>query len=198
MLVVIVILGCAALLLYPLVSTLILRQLMLRRLRQFAKENGFRVRPMHRLPILARNRSPRYDLFIEDGSRFFVVKLWSASHRGRTLILTQKGKVREEKKMIPVLKIKKNMPPLVISGTSRSVCRTKLPKKLEKNERIKRILLVYPSYSEIRAEKGERTIRLFSGDRVFDKLLYTPSSFSSLLGNCEETNTENEAEPLKV
>ncbi len=198
MFVVIVILVCTVVLLYPYISMLALRQSMLKQLRQSAKENGFRVRSMHRFPLLAGNRSSRFDLLVEDGTRFFAVKLWSASHRGRALILTQKGQVREEKKMVPVLKIKKNRAPLVIGGAARSVPRTKLPKKLEKNSKLNRVLLVYPSYSEIRAEKGERTIRLFSGDRVFDKLLYTPSSFSRLLVNCGAEERENELKTENV
>ena len=192
MLLFLVIVLLSVILAYPYASAAILKFRMLRRLIRVSRSAGYRVHKLKPAACLSPNRSASYDLLIGKEGRIFAIKLWSAYHRRRTLLLRETGRVSERWRTSEPLRVRRKAATSVMESRPRSVPRTKLPESVAKKKGLQRILLVYPSYSEIRVIRGERELRLSSGDGIFDKRLLTPTALESLLTEKGETDKFSE------
>lgn len=187
MLVFLAILLLAAALCYPYLSAAISKHRMLRRLAKLSRSLGFRFR--HRgMAFLSRNRGRQYELLIENDRRIYAVKLWSAYRNGTSLLLGERGRVRERRRVIEPLSVRRKKP-YDHRSFALAVPRTRLSLRKKEKRAVTRILLVYPSYREILTKKEGRVVRLSSGDAIFDKLLYSPSALEQMLRReAEERN----------
>ena len=195
MLIVLVILLLIAALSYPYLSAAIAKYRMLRRLARVSRSLGFRFR--HRGSLsLSRNRGRRYDLLIETERRIYAVKLWSAYRNGSVLLLGERGRVREQRRIHEPLAVRRKKPQYHRS-LALAVPRTRLMLRKTEKRPVTRILLVYPSYREILVKKRDQILRLSSGDPIFDKLLYSPSAFEKLLRQEAPSARPDAAAPSK-
>lgn len=181
MLLLFVVLFLIAVLLFPYWWAAILKFDMLRRLTRTARSSGYRVRKRNPLIAFSRNRSSSYDLLIDKEGKIYAVKLWSAYYRRRTLLIRETGKLSERWESYPPLRVRKKEKPRVMESRSRPAPRAKLPAVLKKKEGVERLLLIYPSYSEIRILRDGKETRLFGGDMILGKRIMSPTAFSALL-----------------
>lgn len=168
-------------LLYPYVSAALCRRKSVERLRDTVRRAGGRLRPLHRFVALSRNRAKHYDLLIEQGDTLYAVKLWSAKRRGVDLLISSDGLVAEERADRDPLSPSPKTRERVIRSAFRPVPKTVTRFAVPEGKRVVRILLIYPSYRSVRGYHHMQWVELGSGDRVFDKLLYSPSAFETLL-----------------
>ena len=195
MLTFIAILLAVAALSYPYAAAAVSRFRMLRRLARVSRGLGFRFR--HRgMPSVARNRGRRYDLLIENEEKIFAVKLWSAYRRDSALLVNEIGEIRERRRIREPLSVRRKKPQHHRS-LALAVPRTRLTLRKTESRSVTRILLVYPSYREVLAERDCRTVRLGSGDNLFDKLLYSPSAFEALLRRESARGCDAKSEPKR-
>ena len=161
--------------------TLWLNFRMISRLEKACQQAGFRVRRLYSALIFVRNRSSRYDLLLEGSDQIYAIKLWSAVYKGNSLIITENGTVYEQKLALLPMDLKRENRDIRAKGIRRTVPRTHLT--LAKNEKraVTGILLQYPAYRQVLAEREGRLIPLGSGSAVYDKLLYSPSALEELL-----------------
>lgn len=189
MLLLLVVLLLIAILSCPYWWAAILKCGMLRRLTRLARSSGYRVRKRNPWIAFSRNRSSSYDLLIGKAGKIYAVKLWSAYHRRRTLLLRETGKISERWESYPPLRVRKKEAPRVMESRPRPAPRTKLPASLKKKAGVERLLLIYPSYSEIRILREGKETRLFGGDVIFGKRITSPTALSALL-TAEENHTD--------
>ena len=171
---------------YPYVEGIMLKAQMLKRLREEARNAGFKYRRFYKNIFLVRNRAAHYDLVIYDEKKLFAVKLWSSYFKGSSLVLTEKGRVIERRKTRSVFDLNKRSADFVLSRPQ-SVRPTKIPKKYTVGREMERILLIYPSYDKIIAKRGAGEVILKSGDELFFKTVYSPSAFIKRLKEHSET-----------
>ncbi len=166
--------------LYPYISGMLLKARMLKSLRVKARAAGFRYRRFYKNIFFVRNRSPKFDMVIYNEKKLYAVKLWSSYFLHNKLCVTKQGRVFESRRTRPVFQTtdKKYVP---IKGFLHSVPKTRLARKYCKSREVERILLIYPSYEAIAVYDGKREVALGTGDELFDKTLYSPSAFISLL-----------------
>lgn len=161
---------------YPYAEGILLKARMLKRLRQEARDAGYKYRRFYKNIFLVRNRSSRYDLIIYDEKTLYAVKLWSSYFRGSSLVLTEMGRVIERRKTRPVFKLKERSADFVLKRPQ-TVSPTRISKKYTVGRDVVRVLLIYPSYEKIIAKRGAGEIILGSGDQLFSKTIYSPSAF---------------------
>ena len=185
MLVLVILLLLTVALLLPYGITLGLNARMLRRLERTCRETGFRMKRLHPILLPPRGRGRRYDLLLENRERIYAVKLWSATHTGCSLVVTGTGQVYEQKRGLLPMDLKQENRDLRAKGAKAAVPRTVLSLPVGEKRPVTRILLQYPAYREVLAETEQGLRRLSSGSPIFDKLLYSPSAFETLLReNC--------------
>lgn len=182
MVVITILLLLAAALTYPYISTVILRYTMLRRLRAEAKTLGFRVRRRSRWILFSQNRSPRCDLIISNSERIYAIKLWSSYYKGRALIADEANGLVWERKIIkaPLYVDAKNMSRRH-DGKAEPIPEMSLPARLAKDPRLVRVLLIYPSYREVRRVVGGKEYRAVSKDTLLGRVICSPSAFFSMM-----------------
>ena len=165
--------GCAA---YPYINALYLKARMQRRLVMAVSQEGYRYRRSFRSIFLTRNLSRKYDMIIYSEKKLYAIKLWSSYFSYNDLVLTRGGRVREERRTRGVFNMggRNNV---YIKGFEHRVPRIKLNRKYTTGREVERVLLVYPSYENIRAHTGVGYVSLKTGDELFDKILYSPSAF---------------------
>ena len=167
-------------LIYPFICSKLSQRSAVGRLLKDASSLGYKHRKFYKNIFAVRNLSYKYDILIYNDSKTYAVKLWNAKHISSTLVLTDSGKVLERRKAVPVIDTSKGND-TQITGRAQSVLKTRLPKKYLKNENIKEILLIYPSYKSIIYEGKSGRIALNTGDELFDKEIYSPSALSAEL-----------------
>ncbi len=177
----------AALVLSPRVISICKRKKMLARLTQTAEKNGFRVLKLHRFVYFARNRAQMYDVLFESRERAFAVKLWSAVNIRATLVVDERGGVRESAVLPPELDTHL-AGERVHTAKYKRVPRTRCNFKLKENKPTEYIMLYYPQNKAAVLQKGGQKKYLKSGDRIFDKILCTPKYFAEML---TKANTKN-------
>ena len=165
---------------YPYVCSKLLQRRAVRRLLKDASAEGYKYRKFYKNIFTVRNLSYKYDLLIYRDDKVYAVKLWGAKHILSTLVLTDGGRVFERRRAVPVVDTSKGSA-AHITERAHSVPKTRLPKKYAKNENVKEILLICPSYKNIVYEGKGGRVTLNTGDELFDKELYSPSAFSAEL-----------------
>ena len=168
-------------LLYPYVSVILSRKKAIKHLRGVVRRAGGRMRRLHRFVSLTRNLSPRYDLLIAKGDMLYAVKLWSAKRRGVDLLISSDGTVAEQREDRDPLTPKRKVQERVLRSAFYTVPKTRENFTVATGKRVVHILLVYPSYRKVMGYRHMQWVELQSGDRVFDKVLYSPSAFEKHL-----------------
>ena len=191
MLVIVVLLLLLAALIYPYASVFFARLRMLRQLLVVARTNGYRVDGSLPGMLMARNRSDRYELLLVREDAVIAVKLWSATHRSDSLVLTDHGRVVLCRSGRTPIETGKSRSSLRRTSHPHAVPRTRLPKSYAERHDVVRVLLVYPSYREIVLMGKDRRL-LRSGDAIFDKQLHSPSSLKQLICGGENETLRNE------
>lgn len=182
MLVIIILLVLIFALTYPYTSAVVLKLRMLSRLVAEAKAAGFRVRRRSRWIALGKNGSSRCDLIVSGSQRIYAVKLWSAYHKGRVLIADEEQGLAWERSIIKTpLYVDPKRTACRRDGKAFAVPEMLLPAKLSKDMRLVRVMLVYPSYREVRKKIGEKEYRVYSKDTVFGRVLCSPSAFFAMM-----------------
>ena len=174
---------------YPYVSAVILKAKMVNKLIKMADKEGFRYRRSFRSIFFTRNLSRKYDMLIYNEKKLYAVKLWSSYFAYCDLVLTRAGRIREERRSRGVFRIGQR-DVLYIKSPSMRVPKLRLQKKFLSGREIERVLLVYPSYENIRAESGRGYVTLKTGDMIFDKTLYSPSAFVKRLKESGNAQTD--------
>lgn len=189
---------------YPYVEGTVLRILMIERLRSELRASGYKCRRFYKNPIFLRNRSPRYDMVVYNETNLYAVKLWSSYFMRNELIIRRDGRVCEQRDVRDVFDIGEGKGGSGrIRGFFHSVPRTRLPKKYTRGREIENVLLIYPSYKSIAYVDGGKKVTLGTGDELFEKTLYSPSSFISALkkasfDSCDEENAEKDVKTEKT
>ena len=161
---------------YPYISAAIMKAGMIKRLTVIAKDKGFRYRRSFRSALLTRNLSRRYDMIIYDEKRLYAVKLWSSYFAYNNLVVTEKGRIREERRTRPVF-LMGERDTVYTKGITYRVPKLRLHKKYANGRDVEQILLIYPSYESIKAENGRSFVALKTGDELFGRTIYSPSAF---------------------
>ncbi len=177
------------LLLSPYIMLVYKRMKALRRLTRFANKNGFRVRRLHRLVCLARNRAPRYDLLFENNERAFAVKLWSAVNAGGTLVINADGSACERTVLPPELDTQRQRE-RIHTTKRKPVPRTRVNFRIKQDKPLECIMLCEPPNKAMVLRRSGRTERLEIGERVFGKILCTPQSFAQMLAKYSTKNVK--------
>ena len=188
-----------AAILYPTVSALILKMRMLSRLKRLWTAKGFRCRRLKRLPCLARSRSDRYEMVLENERCIVLIKLWTSRRRDETLLIYPDGRVSEQRTRFLPLRISRSEARRPYRTLPRRVPKTVPPELKPKGRRVIPVLLIYPSYREILAveevnadteakkkirqkkRRALRTVRLGTGDLLFGKRISSPSGLEKML-----------------
>lgn len=176
---------------YPYVTAIMIKARMLRSLRVTARGAGFRYRRSYKNIFLVRNLSRKYDMIIYNEEKLYAVKLWTSYFAYNTLVVTKDGRIREQRRTRPVFQMGESNT-VYTKGFLRRVPRTVLHKKYAKGREVEQILLIYPSYESIRAESGMGYVKLKTGDKLFGKVIYSPSSLMKKLRKEGTKNTEND------
>ena len=161
---------------YPYVNAVVLKARMVNKLLRIAEKEGFRHRRSFKSIFLTRNLSRKYDIIIYNEKKLYAVKLWSSYFAYCDLVLTARGRIREERRTRAVFNMG-SRDALYIKSPALRVPKLRLHKKFRTGREVEGILLVYPSYENIRAETGRGYVTLKTGDTAFDKTLYSPSAF---------------------
>ena len=179
---------------FPYLRSAVLRAVMLWRLRKDIRAAGYKCRRFYKNALSVRNRSPKYDMVVYNDDVLYAVKLWSAYFLSSELSLGRNGRVREQRTVREVFKVKEEQERgRLIKGLSLSVPKTRLPKKYTVGRRVEHVLLIYPSYKRIFYTDGEggRITVLTAGDILFDKTICSPSSFlSEIIAAAASTTAE--------
>ena len=77
-----------------------------------------------------------------------------------------------------------------IKGRAKAVPKTRLPKRILKNNSVREILLVYPSYRGIVYEGKAGRISLNVGDELFDKELFSLAEFVAELKDSAKSRSD--------
>ena len=168
-------------LLYPYVSVILSRKKAIKHLCGVVRRGGGRVRRLHRFVSLSHNRAPRYDLLVAKGDTLYAVKLWSAKRRGVDLLISSDGTVAEQREDRDPLSPKGKARERILRSAFYTVPKTRENFTVPEGKRVVHILLVYPSYRSVMGYRHMQWVELQSGDRVFDKILYSPSAFEKHL-----------------
>ena len=184
----------------PYTSALISRYKMLRVLKIEAKACGFRVRRRSRWVIFSKNTSQSCDLIVSNGQKIYAVKLHSAYYNGRALIADEERGLMWERRIIKSpLYVDPKRSACRRDGKASTVPQMLVPAKIAKDPRLVRVMLVYPSYKEIRKKVGDKEYRVLNGDTLFGRTLYSPSAFweilraESTVGETKENQSEEKS-----
>ena len=156
------------------------RQRMLKRLTLVARRSGFRVRRLHRFVCFSFNRAPKYDLLFESRTHAYAVKLWSAVRKNATLYIKANGAVME-KMDIPAVMDTEVSSERAVSGREKRVPITANNFKVKKDKTVVRVMLYYPPNKKMILISGESQKSIGSGDRLFDKTVFSPGKFEQML-----------------
>ena len=161
---------------YPYVGALILKAKMVKKLLRTVEKEGYSYRRSFRSTFLTRNLSRKYDIIIYNDKKLYAVKLWSSYFAYCDLVLTRRGRIREERRTRSVFNTN-GRNTVYIKSPSCRVPRLKLHKRFTGEREVESLLLIYPSYENIRAESGMGYVTLKTGDTMFDRTIYSPSAF---------------------
>lgn len=176
---------------YPYITAAILRAIMIRRLTSDLRAEGFKYRRSFRSALLTRNLSRRYDMIIYDEKRLYAVKLWSSYFAYNHLVVTKKGRLKEERRTRPVFCMN-GRDTVYAAGRLYRVPKIRLHKKYAKGREVESVLLIYPSYESIRAENNGGFVSLRTGDELFGKTIYSPSAFAARLKAVRESTVHDD------
>lgn len=165
---------------YPYINAVILKAKMVNKLLKTVGKKGFRYRRSFRNIFFTRNLSRKYDIIIYNEKKLYAIKLWSSYFAYCDLVITRGGRIREERRTRAVFNMG-GKDTFHINSPAVRVPKLKLHKKFTTGREVERILLIYPSYENIRAESGRGYVTLKTGDTLFDKTIYSPSAFAKKL-----------------
>lgn len=166
---------------YPYLSVVLCRRRALAHLRKTVRRTGSKMRYLRMFPTLSFNRSAKYDLLVEQDNVQYAVKLWSCVYRGSILSVGEKRLVEESRETKIPMTPKAQKKERVLRHRPRVVPVPKRNFQLPKGHEIRSVLLVYPSYGEIRCRRSGGWEKLHSGDTIWDMKMYSPSAFEKLL-----------------
>ena len=179
---------------YPYVTAIMAKARMLKALRVAARSAGFKYRRSYKNIFLVRNLSRKFDMIIYNDKKLYAIKLWSSYFAYNTLVITQRGRIREERRTRPVF-ITGDLTTVYAKGVERRVPKTSLYKKYMKGREVERVMLVYPSYEAIKAETPRGTVKLKTGDGIFGNTVYSPSVLMRRIREDGEAFVKNGASP---
>lgn len=172
----------AAAFLYPYAWAVFHRARTIRRLEQKGKQAGFRLRRFYGFPALTRNFSSRYDFYLEGADTVCLVKLFSAYHRGRTLVIGADGRLAERRSVHPPMEPNRTTPRRTeMTGRRRALSVTRKPKRNFRGKHVMYVLLNVPTYEKAVRVTPKGEVRLYDGSDFFDKKWYTPRALEKLL-----------------
>lgn len=165
----------------PYVNVVLKRRRMLKHVTATARASGFRVRYLHRFVCLSPNRLGAYDVLFESRSRAIAVKLWSAVKKDGALVIRENGTFYRTRTVPEPFEPNKKRRRELRSGVRR-VAVTRKNFKLKKDKPLTKVLLYYPPDREIAVQLADGRVGILEmGDRVFDKLLCSPSRLEAML-----------------
>ena len=185
----------ALILMLPHISIVYKRGRMIKYITHAASESGFSVTHLHRLVCLSPNRADRYDLLVHNSERAYAIKLWSATKKQSTVVISRDGTVCECRR-IPEPLSPDSERIYSIKGKKLSVPITKCNFKVKKGITVDHILMYYPRNKDTFLDFGTHKKRLGDGDRIFGKTVCSPTRFYKLLTsyNLPEEETDSAQE----
>lgn len=196
MLFVILVLLVAVGLVSPYIAVVLKRRQMLRRLVVITKQNGYRIKPLHKFVCFSSNRAGRYDLLIQNKTHAYPVKLWSTAKRSSTLVIKKNGSVYETYGVVDPL-MTDNARRHTVKGRELSVRPTEENFKVRSTKAVTPILLYYPCNKSAIADLGNSRRKIEFGDRIFKKVLCSPTMLEQMLANESNRHLKNE-EKLRI
>lgn len=177
-----------AVVIYPYIAVAIYRYKAIAQLRVKLRHIGGRMRVLRTFACLCANRSSKYDLLVEKNDILYAVKFWSCAHKNTDLRIYPDGRVGEERTH------KEPMTPKGRAGdknktarySARQVNKTVYNFKIPNGKKIINVLLVYPSYRNVKLERNGEEKIMQSGDVFFDKIMLTPYAFFKMLSGTDE------------
>lgn len=186
-LVILLVLGLSS----PYISVIVKRKKMLVRLVTVAKENGYRVRALHRFVCLSPNGGRKYDLLIQNKTHAYPVKLWSTAKRGSTLVIKRNGRYYEAYGVSDPMKTDKSQT-RTVKGIERTARPTQENFKVREGKTVTPILLFYPCNKSAFADLGDSRRKIELGERIFKKKLCTPTVLYKILAENSASGVEIE------
>ena len=187
---------------YPYVWGCILKAKMLKKLMEDSDKLGYKYRKFYKSIFFVHNRSQKYDFVIYNEERLYAVKLWSSYYVNTNLLVSRDGKAREFRRTRHVFSNEENGEKW-LKGISYRIKPTRLDEKYKRGREVVRVLLIYPSYKRVIYNNGTTNTRILGGEKIMDKLLFSPFSFTNdlkknaLLKDTDKMNekaTENEVD----
>lgn len=180
MLFVILVLLVAVGLVSPYIAVALKRRQMLRRLVVITAQNGYRIKPLHKFVCFSPNRAGRYDLLIQNKTHAYPVKLWSTAKRSSTLVIKKNGCVYETYGVTDPLRTD-NAQRHTVKGRELAVRPTEENFKVRSAKTVIPILLYYPCNKSAVADLGDSRRKIEFGDRIFKKMLCSPTMLEQML-----------------
>ena len=180
----------AIILLSPYAILTVRRYKVIKEIKTLALRCGFKVKEIHKLVFLARNRGDKYDLIFAGKQRVYAVKLWSALHTDSTLVVCPDNAYYVARGVGEPFE-QKGRGEYNLRDLRKKVPDTQLTVKLRANREIVPILLFYPCYKKVMQRRGKDILIYEQGDRIFGKRMYFPDGFKQLiLEGAEATRTD--------
>jgi hypothetical protein len=168
----------AAILLSPYITTYFKRLRMLKHLYKTAELCGYRVRHLHKWVSFSTNRADCYDLLIENSERAYVIKLWSAKNKEKTLTINKDGTFYESSLVPGGLSVQEHY---VVTDKPKSVPVTRSNFKVKRTKTLELVMLYYPENERVLIDLKDKIVPLAEGDIVFGKRVFTPETLKKLL-----------------
>ena len=173
---ILIILGLAAVLVYPYVLAALSQKKMLSKLRRIANRQTFNVIYLRRFPWLPKNFGGKYDIIVEGRGRAIAFKLMTPIRKNSSLVITPSGNASIVSKVSPPLDIKKGKE----GSGEKELGKTGNISEINENwspmwgENMEKGILIYPAFKELVFDDGRGRVDLSAGDTVFGKTIYTP------------------------
>ena len=163
---------------YPYILTALSTAKMLSKLRRIAKREAYHIIPLKKFLWFQRNFSKNYDFLIEGRGITIAVKLFSAVRRNSGLVIKPDGTASISSKQTAPMEIypgtKKKERVGDIFGKNVKISELSENWNVIEGKNVDKVLLVYPSFSEMVFFDGREEAELRSGDTVFEHTIYTP------------------------